>query len=333
MKSNFSINMRSALVCAAVTALSCIAANAQSSYPNRPVKLVVPFSAGGSTDLVARQIAQEMTVRTGQPFVVDNKPGAGSTIGADFVAKAPADGYTLLLGTISSHATAVGLYPKLPYDPLKDFAPITEITAIPNVIVTSTQNPLMANARNLGDLISLAKKEPGKLTYASSGSGSSNHLATESLKSAAGISLNHIPYRGSGPALTDVGAGHVDLMLDVVLTSLPQIKSGRLKALAITSLKRSPLLPDVPTVAEQGYPGFEVLGWYGLFAPAGTPTEVREQLWRDFTAVLNSDKVRASLASQGGAVIASTPAEFSALIRSEIVRWKKVVEQSGAKPD
>lgn len=333
MKRLISVNRRSALVCAASLSLGSTGALAQGAYPNRPVKLVVPFSAGGSTDLVARSIAQEMTVRTGQPFVVDNKPGAGSTIGADFVAKAPADGYTLLLGTISSHATAVGLYPKLPYDPLKDFAPITEITAIPNVIVTSAQNPRLAQVRTLADLIALAKKEPGKLTYASSGSGSSNHLATESFMSAAGIALNHIPYRGSGPALTDVGAGHVDLMLDVVLTSLPQLKADRLKALAITSLKRSPLLPNVATVAEQGYPGFEVLGWYGLFAPAGTPPAVLERLWRDFTAVLNTDKMRSTLASQGGPVIASTPAEFTHLIRNEIVRWKKVVDQSGAKPD
>jgi tripartite-type tricarboxylate transporter receptor subunit TctC len=333
MHSNFRLTRHAALFCATMMSFAGTAANAQSAYPNRPVKLVVPFSAGGSTDLVARQLAQEMTARTGQPFVVDNKPGAGSTIGADFVAKAPADGYTLLLGTISSHATAVGLYPKLPYDPLKDFAPITEITAIPNVIVASPQNPRLANVSTLTDLIALAKKNPGQLTYASSGSGSSNHLATESLNSAAGIMLNHIPYKGSAPALTDVGAGHVDLMLDVVLTSLPQIKTGRLKALGITSLKRSPLLPDVPTVAEQGYPGFEVLGWYGLFAPAGTPSPVLERLWRDFSAVLNSDKMRATLESQGGTAIASTPVEFGTLIRTEIIRWKKVLEQSGVKPD
>jgi len=327
------VKRRTALLCtAALLSGAGALASAQDTYPHRPVRLIVPFSAGGSTDLVARQLAQEMTARTGQPFVVDNKPGAGSTIGADFVAKAPADGHTLLLGTISSHATAVGLYPKLPYDPLKDFAPITEITAIPNVIVASPQNPRLANVRSLADLVAATKKPPA-LTYASSGSGSSNHLATESFKSAAGIALNHIPYKGSGPALTDVSAGHVDLMLDVVLTSLPHIKAGRLRALGITSLRRSPLLPDVPTVAEQGYPGFEVLGWYGLFAPAGTPPAVLERLSRDFTAVLRSDRMRATLESQGGAAIASTPAEFGALIRTEIARWKKVVEQSGAKPD
>lgn len=308
-------------------------AQAQDAYPGRPVKLIVPFSAGGSTDLVARQIAQEMTVRMGQPFVVDNKPGAGSTIGADFVAKAPPDGYTLLLGTISSHGTAVGLYPKLPYDPIKDFSPITEITAIANLIVASPNNPKLTGATSVADLVKLAKAKPGSISYASSGSGSSNHLATESLKSVAGISLTHVPYKGSGPALSDVAAGHVDLMLDVVLTSLPQIKAGRLKALGITSLKRSALLPDVPTVAEQGFPGFEVLGWYGLFAPAGTPAAILDRLHKDFTAVLKSDKMRATLESQGGQVIANSPAEFSVLIRSEIARWKKVVEQSGAKPD
>ncbi|MDR6860227.1 tripartite tricarboxylate transporter substrate binding protein [Variovorax guangxiensis] len=324
-------HLASTVALALACSLPC--AQAQVPYPSKPVKLIVPFSAGGSTDLVARQIAQEMTARTGQSFVVDNKPGAGSTIGADFVAKAPADGYTLLLGTISSHATAVGLYPKLPYDPLKDFAPITEITAIPNLIVASPQNPRLSNAKTLGDLVKLAKAKPGALTYGSSGSGSSNHLATEQLMAAAGISLNHIPYKGSGPALNDVAAGHTDLMLDVVLSSLPQIKAGRLKALGITSLQRSPLLPDVPTVAEQGYPGFEVLGWYGLFAPAGTPPAVLERLSQDFTAVLRSDKMRATLESQGGPAIASTPAQFAALIRSEITRWKKVVEQAGVKPE
>ncbi len=327
--------MKKLLAFAGATALTCFASVslAQGAYPAKPVKLVVPFSAGGSTDLVARQLAQEMTIRTGQPFIVDNKPGAGSTIGADFVAKAPADGYTLLLGTISSHATAVGLYPRLPYDPLKNFVPITEITAIPNLIVTSPTNPKLANVSDLKGLVALAKQMPGKLTYGSSGSGSSNHLATESLQATTKISLTHIPYKGSGPALTDVSAGHVDLMLDVVLTSLPNIKAGRLKALGITSLQRSPLLPDVPTVAEQGYPGFEVLGWYGVLAPAGTPAAIVERLGQEFTAVLRSDKMRATLESQGGPVIASTPKQFEALIQSEIARWKEVVRTSGAKPD
>lgn len=322
-----------AILGAATLACLPFAASAQAAYPSRPVKLIVPFAAGGSTDLVARQLAQEMTTRSGQPFVVENKPGAGSTIGADFVAKAAPDGYTLLLGTISSHATAVGLYPKLPYDPLKDFTPITEITAIPNVIVVSPNNPTFAKVNNFKDLVALAKREPGKLSYASSGSGSSNHLATESLKELTKTFMTHIPYKGSGPALTDVSAGHVDLMLDVVLTSLPHLKAGRLKALGITSLQRSPLLPDVPTVAEQGYPGFEVLGWYGLFAPAGTPPAITQKLYQDFSAVLKSDKIRTTLESQGGPAIASTPQQFEELIKSEIVRWKKVVQVSGAKPD
>jgi len=305
---------------------------AQSNYPSRPIRLVVPFSVGGSTDLVARQIAQALSLRVGQPVVVENKPGAGSTIGANYVAQAPADGYTLLLGTISSHATAVSLYPKLPYDPLTNFAPITEITAIPNVIVVSLTNARLAQVRTVADLVELAKALPGKLTYGSSGSGSSNHLATESFLSAAGVSLTHVPYKGSGPALADVTAGHIDLMFDVVLTSLPQIKAGRLRALGITSLQRSPLLPEVPTVAEQGFPGFEVLGWYGLFAPAGTPTNVLQRLSQEFTAILREEKMRQLLESQGGLAIASTPTEFAAHIRKEITRWKHVVEQSGAKP-
>jgi len=319
----------------AASVLACLSATvgAQATYPAKPVKLVVPFAAGGSTDLVARQIAQEMTTRMGQPFVVDNKPGAGSTIGADFVAKASPDGYTLLLGTISSHATAVGLYPKLPYDPLKDFVPITEITAIPNLIVTSPLNAKLGKLANLKELVETAKRSPGALTYASSGSGSSNHLGTESLKAITGTFITHIPYKGSGPALTDVSAGHVDLMLDVVLTSLPHIKAGRLKALGITSLQRSPLLPDVPSVAEQGYPGFEVLGWFGVLAPAGTPAPIVDRLNKELVAVIRSDKMRATLESQGGPAIGNTPQEFEAVIRSEITRWKEVVRKSGAKPD
>lgn len=327
--------MKKLYIFLAATVLACLSAttSAQVSYPTKPVKLVVPFAAGGSTDLVARQIAQEMTSRMGQPFVVENKPGAGSTIGADFVAKSSPDGYTLLLGTISSHATAVGLYPKLPYDPLKDFAPITEITAIPNLIVTSPSNAKLGKLSSLKELVEAAKRAPGALTYASSGSGSSNHLGTESLKAITGTFITHIPYKGSGPALTDVSAGHVDLMLDVVLTSLPHIKAGRLKALGITSLQRSPLLPDVPTVAEQGYPGFEVLGWFGVLAPAGTPQAIVERLNKEFVAVIRSDKMRATLESQGGPAIGNTPQEFDAVIRSEIARWKEVVRKSGAKPD
>lgn len=328
------IMKKPALLCAVLAALSFASASfAEDAYPSRPVKLVVPFAAGGSTDLVARQIAQEMTTRTGQPFVVDNRPGAGSTIGAAYVAKAPADGYTLLLGTNSSHATAVSVYPKLPYDPLKDFVPITQITEIPNLIVTSPKDDWLGSAKTLADLVAIAKAQPGKVTYGSSGSGSSNHLATEAFKSAANVFITHIPYKGSGPALNDVAAGHVDLMLDVVLTSLPQIKAGRLKAFGITSLKRSPLLPDVPTVAEQGYPGFEALGWFGLFAPAGTAAPVLERLGADFRAVIHSDKMAALLLSQGGNVIGNTPDEFRAVIRKDIARWKVVVERSGVKVD
>ena len=323
-----------ALLCVVLAALSFTSASfAEDTYPSRPVKLVVPFAAGGSTDLVARQIAQEMTTRTGQPFVVDNRPGAGSTIGAAYVAKAPADGYTLLLGTNSSHATAVSVYPKLPYDPLKDFVPITQITEIPNLIVTSPKDDRLGSAKTLADLVAVAKAQPGKMTYGSSGSGSSNHLATEAFKSAANVFITHIPYKGSGPALNDVAAGHVDLMLDVVLTSLPQIKAGRLKAFGITSLKRSPLLPDIPTVAEQGYPGFEALGWFGLFAPAGTAPPVLERLGTDFRAVIHSDKMAALLVSQGGNVIGNTPDELRAVIRKDIARWKVVVERAGVKVD
>jgi tripartite-type tricarboxylate transporter receptor subunit TctC len=266
----------------------------------------------------------------GQPVIVENKPGAGGTIGSDYVAKSPPDGYTLLLGTVSTHAAAMSLYEKLPYDPLRDFTPITEIATIPNLVVV---NAASVPVQTLAELVQLAKKEPGKLTFASNGSGTSNHLATELLKTTAGIDIVHVPYKGSGPALNDLLAGHVSMMLDVVMTSYQYVKAGRLKALAVTGSTRSPLLPDVPTVAEQGFPGFEAIVWFGVLAPAKTPPAIVEYLNKQLVAAINSPKLKTLLESQGAQTVASTPADFTKRIGDEIVKWRKVVQVSGAKLD
>jgi tripartite-type tricarboxylate transporter receptor subunit TctC len=308
----------------------CAPALAQDKYPSKVVRLVVPFATGGSTDVLARTLAQALSERIGQPVIVENKPGAGGTVGSDFVAKAAPDGYTLLLGTVSTHAVAVSLYEKLPYDPVKDFVGITEIATIPNLVVINADK---VPAHTLAEFIQLAKKQPGALSYASNGNGTSNHLATELLKSAAGINIVHIPYKGSGPALNDLLGGQVALMLDVVSTSYPHIKAGKLKALAVTGTTRSPLLPDVPTVAEQGFPGFEAMVWFGVFAPARTPPAVVDYLNRELVAVITSPKLRTVLETQGAQPVAGTPAQLNVRIQEEIVKWRKVVQASGAKLD
>ena len=314
----------------ACIAFCAAAAHAQDKYPSKLVRLVVPFATGGSTDILARTLAQELTERVGQPVIVENKPGAGGTVGTDSVAKSKPDGYTLLLGTVSTHAAAVSLYEKLPYDPLRDFAPITEIATIPNLVVI---NAAAVPVSSLPQLIQLAKRQPGKLTYASNGAGTSNHLATELLKSTAGVDIVHVPYKGSGPALIDLLGGQVAMMLDVVSTSYPHVKSGKLKALAVTGSTRTPMLPDVPTVAEQGFPGFEAMVWFGMFAPGKTPPAIVEQLNKEFVAVLRSPKVKELVEGQGAQIVGSTPAAFTKRIQSEIVKWRQVVKASGAKLD
>jgi tripartite-type tricarboxylate transporter receptor subunit TctC len=317
------------VLCAGLAALMLASpATGQERYPSKVVHLVVPFAVGGSTDVLARALAQQLSERIGQPVIVDNKPGAGGTVGTDYAAKAAPDGYTLLLGTVGTHASAVSLYDKLPYDPVRDFVGITEIATIPNLVVVNADK---VPVQTLGELIALARKNPGRLSYASNGAGTSNHLATELLRSAAGIELIHVPYKGSGPALNDLLGGQVSMMLDVVMTSYPHIKAGRLKALAVTGATRSPLLPDVPTVAEQGFPGFEAIVWFGVFAPARTPPAVVDYLNRELVAAITAPRLRTLLESQGAQPVAGTPAEFAARIQSEIPKWRKVVQQSGAK--
>jgi tripartite-type tricarboxylate transporter receptor subunit TctC len=300
------------------------------AYPTKPVRLVVPYATGGSTDIVARAIAAGLTERLGQAFFVENKPGATGVVGSDFVARSTPDGYTILIGTVSSHSTAVSLYSKLPYDPLKDFAPVTEIATIPNLVVV---NPAVVPAKSLAELVTIAKSKPDAVAYASNGPGTSNHLATELLSSKTGLQMIHVPYKGSGPALQDLLAGRVGLMLDVVMTSYPHVRQGKLRALAVTSSKRSPLLPEVPTVAEQGFPGFEAIVWFGIFTPAKTPAPVVQKLNREIATVLQTTKLKDLLEGQGAIIVANSPDDFRAMIRRDIEKWREVVAATGAKLD
>jgi tripartite-type tricarboxylate transporter receptor subunit TctC len=310
-------------------------AAAQSAWPNRPLRIVVPFAPGGTTDLLARAMAPELQQRLGQPVVVDNKPGAGGNIGAAEVAKAT-DGHTLLMGTVGTHAINAALYPKLPYDPLKDFAPITLVAAVPNVLVLNPANAARYGIHSVPDLIRVARANPGKLNMASSGNGTSIHLAGELFKAMTGSYMLHFPYRGSAPALLDLTAGNVDLMFDNLPSALPQIKAGKLLALAVTSAQRSPAVPDLPTVAEAGGPqlkGYEASSWFGLLAPVHQPAEQVARLQREAAAALNTPLLRERLASQGAVAGGGTSAEFAALIAAETAKWARVVKVSGAKVD
>jgi tripartite-type tricarboxylate transporter receptor subunit TctC len=298
-------------------------------YPTKTVRVVVPFPAGGSTDLVARNLAQRLSELWGQPVVVENRAGVAGVTGSDYVAKATADGYTLLVGSLSTHAVAPSLYGKLPYDPLRDFAHLTELVAIPNALSVHPSIP----ARSVKELVALAKARPGQLSYASNGSGTSNHLATELFKVRSGINLLHVPYKGSAPALIDLLGGHISMMLDVVMTSQPHIKSGKIRGIATTGLARSAVVPDLPTVAESGFPGFDAIVWLGYFGPAGLPQTLAAKLNADAVSVLNAAKMKTALNEQGWDVVANSQAQFTARIRDEIVKWRKVVQDSGARVD
>jgi tripartite-type tricarboxylate transporter receptor subunit TctC len=303
-------------------------ANAQAPYPNHPVRIVVPFPAGGTTDILARAVAQKLTETLGQSFVVENRAGAGGNIGADLVAKSPPDGYTMLMGTVGTHAINPSLYEKMPYDHVKDFVPVVLVAGVPNVLVVNPSVP----AKSVQELIAYAKANPGKLNFASSGSGTSIHLSGELFKTMTGVQIQHVPYKGSAPALADLMGGQVQLMFDNLPSALPLIKAGKLRALGVTSLQRASALPDVPTVAESGLPGFEASSWFGLLAPAGTPKDVVAKINGDVAKWLATPEAKEKLAAQG-AIVASglTPEAFSRHIASETTKWQKVVKESGAK--
>jgi len=299
------------------------------AYPTHSVRLIVPFPAAGTTDILARAIAEKLSSALGQQFVVDNRPGAGGNIGADIVAKAPPDGYTLLMGTVGTQAINPSLYAKMPYDAQKDFAPVVLVAGVPNVLVVNPQLPV----RTVPDLIRLAKEKPGAINFASSGNGTSIHLSGELFKSMTNVQMAHIPYKGSAPALTDLIGGQVQIMFDNLPSALPHIKAGKLRAVAVTSTKRAPALPDVPTIAESGIPGFEASSWFGILAPAGTPREIVTRINAEANKALQSPEMKEKLLSQGAEAVGNTPEYFADYIRTETEKWAKVVKESGAKVD
>jgi tripartite-type tricarboxylate transporter receptor subunit TctC len=311
-------------------AFAVLAPGAQAqSYPDKPIRLVCPFPPGGAVDIASRAVAHELTQILGQPVTVDNRPGAGGNIGADIAAKSAPDGYTLLMTTSGIMAINPALYSKLPFDTIKDFAPVSMVVLLNNVLVVNPSLPV----KSVKDLIALAKAQPGKLTYASSGNGTSIHLSGELFKSMTGVDMLHIPYKGSAPAITDLLGGQVDMMFDNIPSSLPQIKAGKLRALAVTGAKRSRLLPDLPTIAEAGVPGYDSYVWFGIVAPAGTPPAVIARLNAALAKAAATPAFRDRLTEQGYEVLSSTPAQMASNIRSEIAKWGKIVKASGARVD
>ena len=297
-------------------------------YPDKPVKLVVPYPPGGPTDIVARVVAQKLQDAMGQPFVIENRPGAGGNPGAEAVARSAPDGHTLVVAT-TAHAINPSLFSKLSYQLMKDFAPVSQLTAGPLVIVANPALP----ANNVKELIALAKSKNGGLNFGSSGNGQSTHLSAELFSAMAGVKMAHVPYKGSAPALTDVMAGQTDLMFDTMLSAMPHVKAGKLKALAVTSAQRSPVAPDVPTVAEGGLPGYEAIAWNGLLAPAGTPAPVVAKLNAELKKVLESPDVKQRFEAQGFTPMWNTPADYRAFMQAEVDKWAKVVKTSGATLD
>ena len=297
-------------------------------FPTKPVKILVPSSPGDGSDLLARAIGAKLQERWSQPVTIDNRPGAGGVIGTDVASKAPADGYTVIMGNAGSHAINQALYTKLPYNVLRDFAPITLVASAPNVFVVHPSVP----AATVAEFIALAKKEPGKFAYASGGNGSSAHLNGEMLKAFAGIELTHIPYKGASPAVADVLAGRVQLMIGNLPPILPYIKSGKLRGLGVTTATRFAATPDLPPIIES-VPGYESLAWFGLFAPAATPNDVIAKWHADVISVLAMPDIRERVAQLGFDVVGNTPGAYAALVRADIAKWQRVVKQSGAKAD
>ena len=299
------------------------------AWPSKPIRLIIPFPPGGATDIIGRTLAQKLSTQLGQTVIVDNKPGAGGTLGSNEAAKATPDGYTLLLATTSTHSIAPTLYKNIPYSVEKDFAPISEVATATNVLIVTPNLP----AGNVAELVALAKSKPDALNYASSGNGTIVHLQSELFKLIAGVQLTHVPYKGTALAIPDLIGGQTHLMFDSLVSALPHIKGGKVRALAVTSDKRTPLLPNVPTVIESGLPSYEVNTYFGLFAPPGTPREIVWRLQREAAAAVQSADVKERFASQGAEPVGGTPEALSALIKSETAKWKRVIEAGQIKVD
>lgn len=314
-------------IAAAVVCATAVSAAAQTGYPAKPVRLIIPFSAGGGTDIFARLIGRKLQDNVGQPFVPDNRAGAAGIIGCELVARAEPDGYTLLMGTTGTHTTNPAVYSKLPYDPLADFEPISLVAESPFVLLVHPSLP----ARNIKELIALAKKRPGQLTYGSSGIGSSSHLGFELFNLMAGIKGVHVPYKGLAPAMTDTAAGQLAMTWNSITASAEFIKAKRVRALGIGSEKRSPLMPDIPTIAEGGLPGYELGSWYGMFAPARTPQSIVRRLHQEIVKAIADPGIKAQLVALGAQGVGSTPEEFRAVLRADIAKWAQVAREANVK--
>jgi len=299
------------------------------AYPARPLKMIVPFPPAGSTDLSARAVAAKLGERLGHPVVIENKPGAGGNIGGEQAAKSAPDGYTLFVGTVGTNAINASLYSKMPYDHLKDFAPVILLSKTPNVLVVNPSLPV----NSVQDVIKLAKSKPGELTFASSGVGTSIHMSGELFKAMAGVQMTHVPYKGSGPMLIDLMAGQTNMAFDNLSAAIQHIKGGKLKALATTGTVRAPQLPDLPTIQEAGLAGYDSTSWNAIFVPAGTPRAVIDRLNKELDAILKSDETKKFFADQGAEAGGGTPEELNAFVRAETAKWAKVVKDSGAKAD
>jgi len=305
-----------------------LSASAQ-TYPSKPIRFVVPYPAGGPLDTVARLLAQKVSESVKQPVIVDNKPGAGGNIGAADVAKAPPDGYTILMGAVATHAINPTLYASIPYDPIRDFTPIMQVASTPNVLVVNPSIP----ASNVKEFIAYAKANPGKLNFGSGSTGSAGHLAGELFKTMAGVEMTHIPYKGAAPAMTDLIGGQIQLMFDNLASSLAQVRAGKVKALAVTTAKRTTLAPDLPTIAESGLPGFDISTWFGIFAPGGIPKDVAARLHEEFARALAQPDVREKMLNLGAEPVGNTPEQFAAYIKAEADKYARVIRASGAKAD
>lgn len=314
---------------ASLTASLSVAQTAASNYPQKTIRMIVPFTPGGSTDILARSIGQELSKAWGQSVIIENIAGAGGSIGADKAAKSPADGYTLLMGHIGTLAVNPSLYPKLPYNPVKDFAPVAWVARVPNVLVVNPNVP----AKNVQELVALAKSKPGQLSYGSGGNGSAANLATEYFKMQTETAILHIPYRGTAPAVTDLMGGQIQMLFTGAPAVMGQVKSGQLRALAVSSPKRLEALPDLPTVAEAGYKNFEADQWYGVVAPAGTPRDIVLKLNQQINLALNSAELKKRLTTEGAVATPETPEAFGKLITQEIDRWRPVITSGRVKAD
>jgi tripartite-type tricarboxylate transporter receptor subunit TctC len=319
--------MKRLLVCALVLLLAPALVHAQ-AWPTKPIKLIVPFPAGGGTDAFARPLAAYLSQQLGQQFYIDNRGGAGGTIGADIAAKSPPDGYTFLVGAVH-HTIAESVYVKLPYSLQRDLVPVTLVSIVPNVVVLNPKVPI----GSIKELIEYAKANPDKLNYGSAGNGTSHHLAPEMFKTLTGVKINHVPYKGAGPAMQDLVAGQVDLMFDGMGSSAPQIRGGKLKPLAVTTTTRSPAFPDVPTMQEAGVPDYEVTTWYGLWAPAGTPPDIVNKLQQEVAKAMVRQEIKDIWAAQGAGPGGNTPDQFAQFIKIEIVKWAKVAKDANIKID